>query len=67
MPPSRTSPCTLTLHLKNIFEDKELAPAATVKESLTTAADGKRYPTRLYKLDAILAVGYPIFSRAYHR
>ena len=32
----------ISLHLKNIFEDGELDPAAVVKESLTTAADGKR-------------------------
>jgi hypothetical protein len=29
---------------------------------LTTAADGKRYQTRLYNLDAILAVGYRVRS-----
>ena len=27
----------ISLHLKNVFEDGELDPAATVKESLTTA------------------------------
>jgi hypothetical protein len=52
----------ISLHLKNIFEDKELDPAAVVKESLTTAADGKRYQTQLYNLDAILAVGYRVRS-----
>jgi len=29
----------------------ELDPAAVVKESLTTAADGKRYITKYYNLD----------------
>lgn len=52
----------ISLHLKNIFEDGELDPAAVVKESLTTAADGKRYRTQLYNLDAILAVGYRVRS-----
>jgi len=33
----------ISLHLKKIFEDGELAAEATVKESLTTDADGKRY------------------------
>lgn len=33
-----------------------------VKESLTTAADGKKYRTRLYNLKAVLAVGYHIRS-----
>ncbi|PZO16367.1 MAG: hydroxyacid dehydrogenase [Burkholderiales bacterium] len=52
----------LSLHLKNIFEDGELDPEAVVKESLTTASDGKRYLTQLYNLDAILAVGYRVRS-----
>ena len=37
-------------------------PESVVKESVTTAADGKRYQTRLYNLDAILAVGYRVRS-----
>jgi hypothetical protein len=52
----------ISLHLKNVFQDGELDPAAVVKESLTTAADGKRYRTQLYNLDAILAVGYRVRS-----
>ena len=52
----------ISLHLKNIFEDGELDANSVVKESLTTAADGKRYQTKLYKLDAILAVGYRVRS-----
>lgn len=50
----------INLHLKNIFEDNELAPDSVIKESLITAADGKAYNTRLYNLDAILAVGYRV-------
>ncbi len=52
----------ISLHLKNIFEDAELDPRSVVKESLTTAADGKDYRTKLYNLDAILAVGYRVRS-----
>jgi hypothetical protein len=52
----------VSLHLKNIFEDGELAGDSVVKESLTTAADGKSYRTKLYNLDAILAVGYRVRS-----
>ena len=52
----------ISLHLKNIFEDGELDANSVVKESLTTAADGKRYQTLLYNLDAILAVGYRVRS-----
>ncbi len=52
----------ISLHLKNIFEDGELGEDSVVKESLTTAADGKSYFTKLYNLDAILAVGYRVRS-----
>lgn len=52
----------ISLHLKNIFEDQELIEDSVVKESLTTAADGKDYRTKLYNLDAILAVGYRVRS-----
>ncbi len=40
-------------HLKNIFEEGELAPSAVVKNFFTTAADGKNYSTNFYNLDAI--------------
>ena len=52
----------ISLHLKNVFADGELSEDSVVKDSLTTAADGKRYQTRLYNLDAILAVGYRVRS-----
>jgi len=55
----------ISLHLKNIFEDGELSPEATVKESLTVQIEGKREVQRkvtLYNLDAILAVGYRVRS-----
>ena len=52
----------ISLHLKNIFEDKELDEISVVKDSLTTASDGKRYTTNLYNLEAILAVGYRVRS-----
>lgn len=55
----------ISLHLKNIFDDGELAPAATVKESLTVQTEGTRQVQRtvtLYNLDAILAVGYRVRS-----
>ncbi len=52
----------ISLHLKNLIEEGELDVAATVKESLTTAADDKNYLTQLYNLDAILAVGYRVRS-----
>lgn len=55
----------ISLHLKNIFEDGELEPSATVKESLTVQIEGSREvrrPVTLYNLDAILAVGYRVRS-----
>ena len=50
------------LHLKNIFQDGELEVNSVTEESSVTAADGKNYLTKLYKLDAILAVGYRVRS-----
>jgi hypothetical protein len=50
------------LHLKNIFADGELEASSVTEESSVTAADGKNYLTKLYKLDAILAVGYRVRS-----
>ena len=50
------------LHLKNIFTDGELEVNSVTEESSVTAADGKNYLTKLYKLDAILAVGYRVRS-----
>lgn len=58
----QTSKQNISLHLKSIFEDRELDADSVVKESLTTASDGKRYKTMLYSLDAILAVGYRVRS-----
>ena len=55
----------ISQHLKNIFADGELDPAATVKESLTVQTEGARQvqrPVTLYNLDAILAVGYRVRS-----
>ena len=50
------------LHLKNIFADGELEEKSVAEESSVTADDGKNYLTKLYKLDAILAVGYRVRS-----
>lgn len=57
-----TTKQNISLHFKNIFEDKELLETSVVKDSLTTASDGKQYHTKLYNLDAILAVGYRVRS-----
>ena len=39
----------INLHIKNVIEDGELLPDSVIKESLITAADGKKYTTGLYK------------------
>ena len=57
-----TTKQNVSLHLRNILLGGELAEESVVKESLTTAADGKAYRTKLYSLDAVLAVGYRVRS-----
>ena len=49
-------------HLKNIFEAGELIEDSVISILETTAADGKKYATRFYNLDAIIAVGYRVNS-----
>lgn len=51
------------LHLKNCFNERELEQNSVVKESFTTAADGKNYRVKYYSLDAILSVGYRVKSQ----
>ena len=58
----QTTKQNVSLHAKNIFEDGELRQDSVVKDSLTTAADGKNYRTKLYNLDLILAIGYRVRS-----
>ena len=58
----QTTPQNINMHLKNIFTEKEIDPNSVIKESLLTAADGKRYKTQVYRLEAIIAVGYRVNS-----
>ena len=50
----------ISLHLKNIFKDKELDQISVVEEYSVTASDGKKYKTKHYSLEAIIAVGYRV-------
>ncbi len=50
------------LHLKNIFESKELDKNSVTEEFSATASDGKNYLTKFYSLDAIISVGYRVNS-----
>ncbi|MXW41273.1 MAG: virulence RhuM family protein [Synechococcus sp. SB0668_bin_15] len=57
-----TSKQNISLHINNILSEEELVVDSVVKDSLTTAADGKLYRIKVYNLDAILAVGYRVRS-----
>ncbi len=61
----QTTPQNITIHLKSIFEDGELAEEATCKEYLQVQNEGKRKVSRSlkhYNLEAILAIGYRVRS-----
>ncbi len=49
-------------HLKSLFAEGELVQDSVVKDSFTTAADGKNYATKFYNLDVIISVGYRVKS-----
>ena len=44
----QTSKQNVSLHTKNIFKEKELSSDSVVKDSLTTAADGKKYRVKYF-------------------
>jgi len=61
----QTTKNNVSIHTKNIFEEGELTPGATVKESLTVQTEGNRQVERAiayYNLDLILAIGYRVRS-----
>lgn len=58
----QTTRNNITLHIRNIFKEGELEESSVCKESLLTAADGKRYKTKFYSLDVIISVGYRVKS-----
>jgi hypothetical protein len=61
----QTTKQNISLHTNNIFEEGELAPAATVKEFLTVRREGNREVRRkleYYNLDMIISVGYRVKS-----
>ncbi len=53
----------ITKHLKNIFESGELQESSVSSILEHTAADGKKYHTKFYNLDAIISVGYRVNSK----
>jgi len=58
----QTTKQNISLHIRNIFDDRELEEGSVVKEYLTTASDGKKYRTKFFNLDMILAIGYRVRS-----
>ena len=52
----------ITMHIKNIFNERELQEKSVSKDSLLTAKDGKNYKTKVYNLDLIISVGYRVKS-----
>lgn len=59
------TPQNITMHLRNIYRQKELKEQATCKESLQVQDEGGRKVERRikeYNLDAVIAVGYRINS-----
>lgn len=52
----------ISKHIKNVFEEGELAREGVVAKFATTAADGKTYHVDFYNLDVIISVGYRVKS-----
>ncbi len=60
-----TTKQNVSLHIRNILEDGELAAEGTVKDYLTVQTEGTRRVNRsvqLYRLEMILAVGFRVRS-----
>lgn len=55
----------ISLHINNVFKEKELDSRSTVKEYLTVQKEGTRNVKRkliLYNLDVIISIGYRVKS-----
>ncbi|MDO9475517.1 MAG: RhuM family protein [Pseudohongiella sp.] len=60
------TPQNVTMHLKKVYEEHELAEEATCKDFLQVQTEGGREVKRKrkhYNLDAIISVGYRVNSR----
>lgn len=53
---------TISEHLQSIFSSGELDEKSVLRKFRITAADGKKYLTNLYAMDAIISVGYRVNS-----
>jgi prophage maintenance system killer protein len=57
---------TLSLHINNIYKEKELTKQSTVRKYLTVQKEGNRTVQReisFYNLDVIISVGYRVKSK----
>lgn len=59
----QTTRNNITLHIGNLFKEQELNALSVSKDFLLTAADSKKYKTKLYNLDVIISVGYRVKSK----
>ena len=60
-----TVPQNITIHIKKIYEERELEKESTCKEYLQVAHEGNRKVKRslkIYNLDVIISVGYRVKS-----
>ena len=57
-----TTVANINMHLKNIFQLEELQQNSVIKDFLITASDGKKYKTKMYGLEIIIAVGFRVNS-----
>src|SRR3989339_1779232 len=53
---------TINEHLSNIFKTGELIADSVIRDFLITAADSKKYKTKMYSLEVIIAIGYRVNS-----
>jgi hypothetical protein len=61
----QTTVPNISMHIKNIYDEGELSPKATVKDFLTVRQEGARSVQRKlthYNLDMIISVGYRVRS-----
>lgn len=61
----QVKPQNITMHLRNVFAEKELEEEATCKDFLQVQVEGRRSVKRKlkhYSLDAIISVGYRVSS-----
>lgn len=62
----QTTRNNITLHVGNVYKEKELLSVSTCKESLLVQQEGSRQIARkqkLYNLDVIISVGYRVKSQ----